>query len=126
MKCGSSVASEEARVYNRSAAHTMFKTLFVAQSDHGVDAGGAARGNEAGENGHAGQDERHGGECYRIARADSVEQMRKTGEQAGENQRGGCSDGNAGDGEAKTVSDDHTENISFFSAERHANADLMN
>jgi hypothetical protein len=49
------------------------KRLFVSQRDHGIDARGAASGNIAGQNGHASQHKRYGGEGYGIARPNSVE-----------------------------------------------------
>src|SRR5256884_5938953 len=57
---------------------------FIPQSDHGIDAHGAARGDVARQHCDSGQQNRNGEECKWIARSGSLEQAREAHERASE------------------------------------------
>src|SRR6266567_6567536 len=62
-----------------------FCDSFITQGNDGIDTHGAPCGNVTGENSHRDQKQRYGGEGQRIARSDSVEEVRETREHTGKN-----------------------------------------
>src|ERR1700689_4495295 len=95
-------------------------TSFVAESDEGIDAHGAASGNSAGESGYSHEEDGTGDESDRVHRANLV----KLG---GENSSGGDCDQRADedscDGELESLSKNEAKDCCARGPESDANAE---
>src|SRR5713226_6988604 len=97
-------------------------SLFVAQSDDGVYAHRAARGNVAGDQRDAAEQERDTEERERIVGADAIDQG---GDEASQTERSGQADADADERYAHALAEDHTKNVRGRSAKCDADADFM-
>src|SRR2546427_6020057 len=97
-------------------------TLFVAEGYDGVDAGGAAGGDEAGQQGDAREQGGDTGESERVRGADAEKQA---GQEARDRQGGGNSQCEAEQRQTGSVTQDEAEDIAALRAEGDADAEFL-
>ena len=95
--------------------------LFVPQGDQGIDAGGAARGEEAGGESNDGEEEWHQREGEEIVRLDAIEDGIK---QLGDEKSDRKTDDEGDEDELRALAEDEAEDRRRFRAQGHANADF--
>src|ERR1700758_4480000 len=95
--------------------------LFVTQSDDGVDASGAARGEITRGDADQGQEKRYGEEGGGIGGADAVEKRaQEASKREGSDQAGAYAE----EGDACAFADDAAKHVGGLSAESDADSDL--
>src|SRR6266852_2002774 len=105
----------KARRYNR-------KKLLVAEGYDGVDAGGAAGGDEAGQQGDKREQGGDAGEGERVGGADAEE---KASQETRDRQGGGNSQNEAEQRQTSSVTQDEAEDIAALGAEGDADAEFL-
>ncbi len=99
----------------------LYEELFVAQRDHGIDAGGADRGNVARERGDGCEQRRYSHERQRIGCL-HVEEQRP--EKSRDAESGGGADRGTNSGERDSLTNDEAKHLALLCAESHSNTDL--
>ena len=96
--------------------------LFVSQSDHRIDADGAASGDVASSQRNAEQNNGNGAKGQRIRRRNPIKQ---TSHQAREQKRGGDANSQAEQGKFHSLPQNQPQYVALLRAKRHANSDFV-